>query len=133
MQKRKKYLSMALVQSEHALNAMKLNFPPYLNITANAPRKQSKSRASSHVPSLPPGTKLIVVIVVAGATLGFGLAAAFWTAAVGDHSGATRLKGAGGSYFVAAMFVTLDLPWGLSSLPVVDPSNAIIGAGQKRA
>ncbi len=31
------------------------------------------------------------------------------------------------------MFAELDLPWGLSSLPVVDLSTLITGASQKKA
>lgn len=38
-----------------------------------------------------------------------------------------------GWYLLAAiMFATLDLPWGLGSLPVVDLSAMIKGASQKR-
>ncbi|KAL5318481.1 hypothetical protein ACEPPN_013542 [Leptodophora sp. 'Broadleaf-Isolate-01'] len=88
-------------------------------------------------------TNLIFVFVFTGASLGFVLAAAsFWTTALGMIVGATLLKGAGGAFFVAAvmgwyllaaiMFATLDLPWGLNSLPVVDLSTMIKGASQKR-
>lgn len=74
--------------------------------------------------------------------LGFVLAAAsFWTTALGEVVGVTLLKGSGGSFFVACiagwyllcaiMFATLDLPWGLSGLPVGDLSTWIKGASEK--
>lgn len=56
--------------------------------------------------------------------------------------GATLLVATGGSFFAAAMFgwyllaaimfATLDLPWGLSKLPVVDLSSVIRGGSQRR-
>ncbi|KAJ5035447.1 uncharacterized protein L3040_007915 [Drepanopeziza brunnea f. sp. 'multigermtubi'] len=59
---------------------------PSLGNTFHKRRLHVHGPSLFHVPSLPPETDLIVVIVVTGATLGFGLAAAsFWTAAVGDH------------------------------------------------
>lgn len=87
-------------------------------------------------------TNIIFVFIFIGATLGFFLAAAaFWTTAAGMGIGATLLVATGGSFFAAAMFgwyllaaimfATLDLPWGLSSLPVVDLSGLIKGASQK--
>ncbi|PVH80250.1 GPR1/FUN34/YaaH-class plasma membrane protein [Cadophora sp. DSE1049] len=88
-------------------------------------------------------TNLVFVLVFLSAMLGFILAAAsFWTTALGEAVGATLLKGSGGSFFVACiagwyllcaiMFATLDLPWGLSGLPVGDLSTWIKGASEKR-
>ncbi|KAL2069815.1 hypothetical protein VTL71DRAFT_14494 [Oculimacula yallundae] len=88
-------------------------------------------------------TNVVFVVVFIGASLGFFLAAgSFWTTAQGMTIGATLLVGAGGAFFVAAMsgwyllaaimFATLDLPWGLGSIPVGDLSTLIKGASQKR-
>ncbi|CZT52651.1 related to Y.lipolytica GPR1 protein and Fun34p [Rhynchosporium secalis] len=86
-------------------------------------------------------TNVIFVIVFIGASLGFLLAAAsFWTTALRMTIGATLLKATGGAFFVAAMmgwyllvaimFARLDLPWGLSKIPVGDLSTLIKGASQ---
>ncbi|CZR57968.1 related to Y.lipolytica GPR1 protein and Fun34p [Phialocephala subalpina] len=88
-------------------------------------------------------TNIVFVLIFLCATLGFCLAGgAFWTAAAGMSIGVTLLKGTGGAFFAAAMFgwyllmvimfATLDLPWGLSKLPVMDLSTVIKGASDRR-
>ncbi|KAE8452458.1 hypothetical protein EG329_000360 [Mollisiaceae sp. DMI_Dod_QoI] len=88
-------------------------------------------------------TNLVFVLIFFCATLGFCLAAgAFWTTAMGMSVGARLLVGTGGAFFAAAMcgwyllsaimFALLDLPWGLSRLPVIDLSTIIKGESQTK-
>jgi hypothetical protein len=89
-------------------------------------------------------TNIVFVGIFAAATLGFSLAAAaFWITAEGLTTiGARCLVGTGGCFFAAAMFgwyllcvimfATLDLPFGLARLPVMDLSTVIKGKSQKR-
>ncbi|KAF8862883.1 hypothetical protein BDZ45DRAFT_702727 [Acephala macrosclerotiorum] len=78
-------------------------------------------------------TNLVFVLIFLSATLGFCLAAgAFWTTAAGMSVPFFAAAMFGWYLLMVIMFATLDLPWGLSKLPVMDFSMVIKGASESR-